>query len=179
MRPYWPCNPIETVPRRGYRFTEPVLLESSAQQHIAAPAPMPSAARARKRFFWPAAVAAVLAIAIGTGGYVARSRPAGYPAQGLSADGARLYAMGMFYWNQRTGQSVQKSLRYFQDVIASDPRDARGYAGVASAYAIEGDYGFRPFSKRAAFARALAYAKRALAVDPRSAEAHAALGLAT
>jgi tetratricopeptide (TPR) repeat protein len=86
--------------------------------------------------------------------------------------------MGKFYWNQRTSESVQKSVRYFEDVIASDPHDARGYAGVACAYAIESDYGFGPFSKRAALARAFAFAKRALAVDPKSAEAHAAFGLA-
>jgi tetratricopeptide (TPR) repeat protein len=72
---------------------------------------------------------------------------------------------------------VQKSLRYFTRVTRTDPRDPRGYAGLAVAYAIEGDYGYAPLSKPQAFARAKAFADRALALDAKSAEAHAALGL--
>jgi tetratricopeptide (TPR) repeat protein len=95
----------------------------------------------------------------------------------LSAAGARLYAMGKFYWNQRTETGNAKSIRYFEQVVQSDPRDGRGYAGLASAYAIEADYKFGPLTRQAALTRASGYAFKALAIDPRSAEAHAALGL--
>lgn len=188
LRAHWDRPAIETVPRRGYRFTEPVTVETYEQTHVAepaieqAPTPAPAAAPVavrRPRFRFAAAIAAVMLLAAGLSLVaLARSHTDGIAEKGLSPDGARLYAMGKFYWNQRTEESVQKSLRYFQQVIESDPRDARGYAGVALAYAIDGDYGFGPFGKRPAFARAFAYAKRALAIDPQSAEAHSAMGLA-
>lgn len=179
LRTHWDCAAIETVPRRGYRFVAPVSVETFQQAHVAEPAALAPArpAASRLRLLGPIAAALLIAIGIAVSG-LARPHAAQSATKGLSPDGARLYAMGKFYWNQRTRDSVSKSLRYFQQVVESDPRDARGYAGVASAYAIEGDYGFGPFSKREAFARSLVYAKRALAVDPASAEAHSALGLA-
>jgi DNA-binding winged helix-turn-helix (wHTH) protein/tetratricopeptide (TPR) repeat protein len=176
LRTHWDCSAIETVPRRGYRFVAPVELAESELQHVAQPVPHHTP---RARFAFAGAVAAVFVLAIAIGiGALARTHSAEPQVKELSADGARFYAMGKFYWNQRTKDSVEKSLRYFKQVTETDPNDARGYAGLASAYAIEGDYGFGPFTKRAAFARSLAFAKRALAVDSDSAEAHAALGLA-
>lgn len=182
LRTHWDRPAIETVPRRGYRFVETVEVAATGTTHVAEPMAAPIAPRtpssSHRRFAFFGGVAAVfaLAIAIGIGG-LARTSPPAAPKT-LTPDGARLYAMGTFYWNQRTRDSVEKSLRYFKQVTQTDPQDARGYAGLASAYAIEGDYSFGPFSKREAFARAYAYAKRALEVDPLSAEAHAALGLA-
>jgi len=180
LRAHWGCNAIETVPRRGYRFTGEVFIESTAQAH---PAQAAAAAGARRKTLRSiigaaAAVAAVLvaAIEIGTAN-VARSHAPVVSTQGLSATGARLYAIGKFYWNQRTQQSVAKSIRYFQEVVAADPRDARGYAGLACAYAIEANYGFGPPSKETAYARAASFAHKALAIDANSAEAHAVLGL--
>lgn len=178
LRTHWDCEAIETVPRRGYRFVEHVEIASLQPAHVAEPVAVPASDGRRARFAFAGAVAAVfaLAIAVGVGGLAHGTSPAG--DKQLSADGARLYAMGQFYWNQRTEDGTEKSLRYFKQVTQTDPRDARGYAGLASAYAIEGDYGFAPFGKKEAFARAFAYAQRALAVDPSSAEAHAAVGIA-
>ena len=170
LRLHWDHDAIETVPRRGYRFTAPVVVETPC-----APVPLP-VPRARRRFSFAAAAAAVLVIAAASVGAIAHSRPSGADA-GLSTDGARLYAMGRFYWNQRTADSVAKSIRYFKQVTVTDSRDPRGYAGLAVAYAIEGDYGYGNLPKAAAFQRAKAFADSALALDANSAEAHAALGL--
>lgn len=179
LRLHWECECIETSPRRGYRFTAPVTLERAEQSHPAVPAPTPAApptpARRIPRFAGLVA-AAVLALGFGlTLAGVAHSHESRGPQ--LSADGERLYAMGKFYWNQRTAQSIQKSIRYFAQVAQTDSRDPRGYAGLAVAYAIEGDYGYGRLRKSADFARAKSYADKALALDPDSAEAHAALGL--
>ena len=176
LRTHWERQAIETVPRRGYRFVEAVEIAPEQPAHVSEPSPVPAR---RGGFAFAGAVAAVfaLAIAVGIGGLAHGTASAPADKQ-LSADGARLYAMGEFYWNQRTENGTEKSLRYFKQVTQTDPHDARGYAGLASAYAIEGDYGFGPFRKKESFARALAYAKRALAVDPSSAEAHAAFGIA-
>lgn len=176
LRVHWECDAIETVPRRGYRFTAPVTVEHSEQIHAAAPAEVARAPRSRRTGpFAGIAAALVLTLGLGFAG-VAFSRT---PAHGaaLSPDGQRLYAMGKFYWNQRTAESIAKSIRYFGQVAATDPRDPRGYAGLAVAYAIEGDYGYGHLAKSAAFTRAKAYADQALALDADSAEAHAALGL--
>ncbi len=169
---------IETVPRRGYRFLGEVSVERSQTAHLAQPVPIRSA-RNQKPFAIAAALAAVLAIAVGTGvvQVAARSHLPIASTRGFSTSGARLYAMGKFYWNQRTAPAIAKSIRYFEAVVQSDARDPRGYAGLASAYAIDGDYGFGALTKKAALSRAAAYARKALELDPKSAEAHAVLGL--
>ncbi len=177
LRLRWERDAIETVPRRGYRFTAPV----SQEADIPAQAPDVTAVTERpRRRAWSslaaAAAAIVLLLGVAVGG-LAHARQPLRGAAALSPDGARLYSMGKFYWNQRTADGISKSLRYFDQVTASDPHNPLGYAGLAVAYAIEGDYGFGPITKTRAFARARTYADRALALDSDSAEAHAALGL--
>ncbi len=160
LRAHW-TDCIETVPRRGYLFTGAV-----------STSPAPHRAAVRWQYV---AAAAALAISLsftlvhGT----ARSRPA--PSE-LSANGQRLLAMGTYYWKQRTEASVQKSIRYFRAVIASDPKNARGYAALGEAYAIEGDYGYAPMKRTYATARAIA--RTALKLDPQLSQAHAAMGIA-
>ncbi len=182
IRAHWDCEAIETVPRRGYRFAVAVTVECLQQAHVAEPAlTSPIAIAPRRRFTAyaiGAAFAAVLAAVIGIGSAeMATSHPSHAPVPALSASGERLYAMGKYYWNQRTATGIAKSIRYFEEVVQSDRHDARGYAGLASAYAIDGDYGFGPLKKDAALSRAASYARKALAIDSKSAEGHAVLGL--
>ena len=172
LRTHSRLDGIETVPRRGYRFTGAVTVEyAPAARATAAPRRSPRFAGAMAAC---AVVAALLTAAvIGSAG----TRPASASSR-LSENGARLYAMGMYYWNQRTQGSTLKSIRYFEDVTRSDTRNPLGFAGLASAYAIAGDYGFGPLPKRVSFARASQFARRALSLNARSAQALAALGLA-
>jgi len=161
LRTYW-NDVIETVPRRGYRF--------AAGVSTAAPR------TAGSKFYYAAAAATVaLALSFGLLHDTARSGPV---PQQLSSTGARLFAMGTYYWKQRTRSSVQKGIRYFSAVITSDPKNARGYAALAEAYAIEGNYSYGPLRPKQAYARARNLARQALSLDPRLAEAHAALGIA-
>jgi DNA-binding winged helix-turn-helix (wHTH) protein/tetratricopeptide (TPR) repeat protein len=176
LRRYWSQEIIQTVPRRGYRFTGEVCEESVA----AAPRLRPAAPPAPRPFLQArrvAAAALMLLAALGGGVVFAGAHSGGTRPHALSPAGARLYAIGKYYWNQRTAPAIAKSERYFESVIARDPRDARGYAALASAYAIEGDYGFGPLARKTSFARAAVYARRALAFDRSSAEAYAVLGL--
>lgn len=181
LRAHWDRDAIETVPRRGYRFVGDVCLEATKQAHSSEPhaaAPVRTMRSLRYAIAVVLAAAAVVITAIGVGtANGTHSRTAPVATQGLSPTGARLYAIGKFYWNQRTASSVTKSLRYFQSVAQSDPHDARGYAGLASAYAIDADYGFGGLTKKAALLRAASYARAALRIDPNSAEAHAVVGL--
>ncbi|MGB6985888.1 MAG: tetratricopeptide repeat protein [Candidatus Aquilonibacter sp.] len=159
---------IETVPRRGYRFTLPV---RQCERIPAAVAPL-------RRPRWAAAIAGaatflvLCSVVLVT--FAATHRSSG---AGLSSNGARLYEIGRYYWNLRTRPGVERSLDYFAQVIRTDPRDARGYAALADANAIMGDYQYGNQTPHVYFSRARGYARLALTLDPNSAEAHAALGL--
>ncbi|MEO6835041.1 MAG: winged helix-turn-helix domain-containing protein [Candidatus Tumulicola sp.] len=174
LRACWNLEAIETIPRRGYRFT------AAVRRRDGAPRAEPSKAKAapRRRHFWEIAVAAVFVAAMTGGlGFALLSSPRNAPARSLSADGARLYQIGRYYWNLRTPDGIAKSLTYFSRVVDADPLDARGYGALASANAIMGDYQYGPLPPKVYFARARAYARKALAIDPNYGEAYAVLGM--
>src|SRR5438094_4441549 len=86
----------------------------------------------------------------------------------------QLYLQGRYFWNKRTGNDLKKSIDYFNQAIAADPKYALAYAGVAEAYAVLPTYaGGTP---QECYPKAEAAAKRALALDETVAEAHNALG---
>ncbi len=178
------ADPIETVPRRGYRFTAPVrgftpvpVVPVVAEPPAVAPArPSSRTMPAMARQFAAAAagfvfVAAALTLAA-TSGFGHRDTPRAV----LSDDRAQLYQIGRYYWNLRTRDGVRKSLDYFTRYVDADPRDARGYAALADANVAIGDYCYGTHQPPVYFARARAYASKALALDPNSVEAHATLG---
>src|SRR5205823_9010277 len=51
-----------------------------------------------------------------------------------------LYVQGRFYWNKRTGASIERSIALFNEAIARDPNYALGYLGLADAYVVMGGY---------------------------------------
>jgi DNA-binding winged helix-turn-helix (wHTH) protein/Tfp pilus assembly protein PilF len=185
FRRYGCADPVETVPRRGYRFTAPVRCLADL------PPPRATAVAVQEQHTPPRAIAAHpiarrIAAAIAGAAFVAASLLAvvsyssGHRATAsaaLSVEGARLYSIGRYYWNLRTRDGVRKSLTYFAHVVDTDPRNARGYAALADANLAMGDYCYGTHDPPVYFARAHEYAKKALALDPNSAEAHAALGL--
>ncbi|MBV9233260.1 MAG: tetratricopeptide repeat protein, partial [Candidatus Eremiobacteraeota bacterium] len=82
-----------------------------------------------------------------------------------------------YYWNLRTRDGIGKSMEYFARVIDADPRDARGYAALASANAMMADYGYGVAGPKAYAQRAQAYARKALTLDANCGEAYAVLGV--
>lgn len=164
---HWNVDAIVTLPRRGYKFAAAVTLceEVHAQPDQTAPR--------RIRWQWPAIAAAAITLLLG--GAALSKPPPTNPA--MSPRGARIYALGRYYWNLRTKSSLQKSIADFTDVVRSDPSDARGYAALADAHAITGEYYYG--KKAHEYAQAKAYAYRALELDPNSAEAYAVLGVIT
>jgi DNA-binding winged helix-turn-helix (wHTH) protein/tetratricopeptide (TPR) repeat protein len=181
LRAHWEVDAIATVSRRGYRFTGEVRrLERTHSEPIEVPAAQPAAvatpARPGRRWLGLAgALAASVALALFISSIGSAHRANVAPQ--LSTKGARLYAIGRYYWNQRTQSGATKSLAYFTQVVDTDPRDARGYAALADANAIIGDYGYGSLKPATYYARAGAYAQKALALDPNSAEAYAVLGM--
>jgi DNA-binding winged helix-turn-helix (wHTH) protein/Flp pilus assembly protein TadD len=178
LRGRWDVEAIETIPRRGYRFVAPVSLAQavSAQPALAAAQAAATAPRAPRRLWESVAVAAAaLVLVAGTAFALAAPRPQARAP--LSVAGARLYEIGRYYWNTRSRDGIVKSLDYFARVVDSDPRDARGYAALASANAIMGDYKYGSAPPSVYYARARAYAQKALAIDPQCGEAYAVLGM--
>ncbi len=84
-----------------------------------------------------------------------------------------LYLKGRHFWNQR-GLGLKKAIEFFQRALIEDPSYAPTYAGLADAYALLGFYGYAPPME--AMPKAKEAARKALALDPDLAEAHASLG---
>ena len=81
----------------------------------------------------------------------------------------QLYLRGRYFWNKRTGESIKKSIGYFDQAIGKDPNYALAYAGLADAYYILGAYGALPTKEFAPKAKAAAL--RALQIDATLSEA--------
>ncbi len=85
----------------------------------------------------------------------------------------QLYLKGRFYWEQRTPESLDKAIRYFEQAIGRDPDFAMAYAGLSDCYNVIVDYA--PVSPQEAAPKAKAAAQKALALDETLAEAHTSL----
>lgn len=171
LRARWDTDAIETIPRRGYRFTREVVRREELPLAKLAPA-------ARRRPLWGYAAAAGVVIAFTVALFTGALAPHNAPARtALSPEGARLYEIGRYYWNMRTPDGMQKSLQYFTRVVDTDPHNSRGYAALASANALMADYEYGKAKPKTYYARAQAYARKALAIDPGSGEAYAVLGM--
>ena len=94
----------------------------------------------------------------------------------LSPAAYEAYLKGRYYWNKRTGESMQKAEQYFQQAIDNDPTYAAAYSGLADCNSGLTWHGFKAPAE--ALPKAYAAARKALEINPESAEAHASLGLA-
>jgi len=83
------------------------------------------------------------------------------------------YLKGRYYFNQRTGDALNKSIASFQQAIARDSRYALAYSGLADAYAV---LGFRGgFPSKDALSLAKTAALKAIELDETLTEPHASL----
>jgi serine/threonine protein kinase/tetratricopeptide (TPR) repeat protein len=82
-----------------------------------------------------------------------------------------LYLKGRHLWNKRTGESLRKSIDYYQQAIVKDENYAIAYAGIADSYVILG-YILQP---KECFEIAEVNAARALDQNNKLAEAHTSL----
>lgn len=86
------------------------------------------------------------------------------------------YLRGVYYWTQRTPGSFRKALEEIQKAIELDPTFAPSYAALANCYNLLGSTQYSVVPPAEAIPKAREAALRALALDSRSAEGHAALG---
>ena len=84
-----------------------------------------------------------------------------------------LYLKGRYYWDKRTPDGLAKAKDYFQQAIEKDPNYAQAYLGLAEYYRVLPVY--TNTASAESNPKAIAAAKKALAIDETLAEAHAAL----
>jgi len=84
------------------------------------------------------------------------------------------YQKGRSLWERRSGDNIPKAIEFYEQAIARDPNYALAYAGLANAYVL---LPFYTGARRSdSLAKAREAALKALQLDPKVAEAHAALG---
>jgi TolB-like protein/Tfp pilus assembly protein PilF len=92
-----------------------------------------------------------------------------------NTDAYQTYLMGLFFWNKRSSQGLNKAVKYFQQAIEMDPDYALAYAGLSDSYFLIA-YGESDLNARKeGFEKCRSAALKALELDPLVAEAHAAL----
>jgi tetratricopeptide (TPR) repeat protein len=85
-----------------------------------------------------------------------------------------LYLQGIYAYEQRSPESLQRALDDFSNAIAKDPDYAPAYAALSITYNLLREYSVMPDAE--AYPKARAAAEHAVALDPRSSDAHASLG---
>lgn len=85
------------------------------------------------------------------------------------------YVKGHFFWDKRTEEGIKKSIEYFEQAIKLDPNYALAYAGLAVSYVTTAYQEMVPPAE--AGSRAEAAARKALEIDDKLGQAHAALGV--
>jgi Tfp pilus assembly protein PilF len=85
-----------------------------------------------------------------------------------------LYLRAVYSYEQRTPESLQRSLENFSAASTKDPSYAPAYAGMANTYNLMREYSVMPDAE--AYPKARQAAEHAIALDPRLPEAHASLG---
>ena len=119
------------------------------------------------------AQAATVPPASGIGSGIGSGVGSGAVSEVESAQSHQLYLRGRYEWNQRTPDSLNRALDSFTQAIVHDPNDAKSYAGLADTYNLLQIFSTLPMAD--SYPRAIAAAKRALALDDSLAEAHRAL----
>jgi eukaryotic-like serine/threonine-protein kinase len=96
-------------------------------------------------------------------------------APAVDPEAYQLYLKGRFLWNQRSFESISKSIEYFQQAVDRDPNYTMAWCGLADAYNIAPGYGvMTPLSS---YPKGKAAALKAVSLDGNSAEAHTSLAI--
>jgi serine/threonine protein kinase/tetratricopeptide (TPR) repeat protein len=93
-----------------------------------------------------------------------------------NAEAYQLYLKGQFEYAKRSRDGYNRANTYFEQAITLDPSYALAYAGLAKDYGWQAFWGYSRASET--YPKAIAAAKKAIALDERSADAHTALAAA-
>jgi TolB-like protein/DNA-binding winged helix-turn-helix (wHTH) protein/tetratricopeptide (TPR) repeat protein len=84
------------------------------------------------------------------------------------------YLKGRYHLNKGSEKEIRKAIQFFEHVLATNPRDARGYAGLADSYVALSDYYVAPSE---ILPKAKSASLKALELDDKLAEAHTSSGV--
>jgi Tfp pilus assembly protein PilF len=94
-----------------------------------------------------------------------------------NTEAQELYLQGRYYWDKRTPEDLNKAVDFFTQAVVHDPNYAPAYVGLADCYHLLREFAAMPAAE--AYPRALAAARKAVELDPSSAEAYASLAFST
>ncbi|MEO6056846.1 MAG: protein kinase [Gemmatimonadales bacterium] len=119
-------------------------------------------------------IAGVLRSRLAPGAPAIVTAPTGPPFAGRRDPASHeAYLKGHYHWNKRTSEGIARSITWFEQAAGRSPDDPAVHAALAQALVTHAIYGSA--SAREAMPRAKTAGKRALTLDPGSAEAHTAL----
>ena len=87
----------------------------------------------------------------------------------VDSDAYEAYLKGRFHWNKRTPESLRLAVQWFERAIEADSKFARAYSGLTDVYTVQVTYLQVPGEE--AYPKAERAARRAIELEPRSAEA--------
>lgn len=87
------------------------------------------------------------------------------------------YVRGMYFWNKRTKDGLDLSIKYFQEATQKDPEYALAFAGLGDSLALTVRMEYAASGKDEIYESAKAAALKALELDESLPEAHTALGM--
>jgi DNA-binding winged helix-turn-helix (wHTH) protein/TolB-like protein/Flp pilus assembly protein TadD len=82
------------------------------------------------------------------------------------------YLTGLYFWNQRTKENLQKALEYFERATQKDPNYGLAYALLGDVYFLSYADGYDLVTPEVALVKANAAINKALQLDDKIAEAH-------
>lgn len=97
------------------------------------------------------------------------------PAGPLNEAAHEAYLHGLYWWHRRGSDNERKGLQFFERAATLDPSYAPAWAGIADSYIVMAHHGTLP--PKDAIPKAKVAALKALAIDDRLPEGHAALAL--
>jgi Tfp pilus assembly protein PilF len=94
-----------------------------------------------------------------------------------NAEAYQLYLKGRYESAKRNRDGYNRANAYFEQATARDPSYALAYAELSQDYAIQALFGYLPPGET--YPKAITAARKAIALDERSADAHTALALSS
>jgi TolB-like protein/predicted Ser/Thr protein kinase len=95
-------------------------------------------------------------------------------ASGGNPEAYNLYLQGKYFGDRRTREDLEKAISYFERALQLDPGHARARIGIANAECFRAEWGY--VSTAEGYGKAREQVEKALQLDSKLAEAHAALG---
>jgi DNA-binding winged helix-turn-helix (wHTH) protein/tetratricopeptide (TPR) repeat protein len=169
---------IETVPRRGYRFVghiEAAPADSVPAESRPAEAPAdfaPLVGRIGSHWRSAAAVLLVAAASVGAGSLPQFGGDGVVEAPVAASDGRARddFVRAEYLLHRRSAGDLRRARELLLDAVSIDPEFSQGWAALASAWWLATSTG--EIAPEVGFPKVREAAERALALDPRSAEAH-------